>query len=251
MTNRAIVTKGSKYVNGLQISIPAAGTKLVTVKAGACRNSTNINDIVLDNDIVINGAETGANGVDITAIVLNQLYAVYAIADSNENEVAGAILSLDFVNGPILPFNYDMYQLIGAVRVNGSANTVAMETYGEGQVRTMYYDEAVPFLSAGTATTLTNVPLATGVPPIRGRALLQVSLEANVVSDTLNLSAFGVPATNPAIILSAVTATPSVLREVVTCPYELNAGVPTISYFVSDASDSADISVIGYEIALS
>lgn len=83
--------KGLSYLNGLQMTW--TDTDTVTIAQGQCRNSTNVNDIILarppqnDGDAVTTGftistAVVGAGGLDQGTMANNTHYAVYVISSS-------------------------------------------------------------------------------------------------------------------------------------------------------------------------
>jgi len=86
-----VQNKGLSYINGLQMTWTDADT--VTIAQGQARNSTNVNDILLQRPPLNNGtavltpftistAITGAGGIDQGTVANATLYAVYVIASS-------------------------------------------------------------------------------------------------------------------------------------------------------------------------
>ena len=103
MPNEPIVNAGLKYVNGLELVKTAA--KVVNVLPGAARSSGNVNDIILQEAVdvngdglgyavQINGAVVGANGCDQAVLAASSFYAVYLISDSTKKVNPAALLSL-------------------------------------------------------------------------------------------------------------------------------------------------------------
>lgn len=82
--NNPIVNSGLFYVNGLQISNVSVDvpSKQLNLTQGLARNSTNIADIVLSSNVLIDGTQNGRNGVDIGPLLPSRFYAVYVIGDS-------------------------------------------------------------------------------------------------------------------------------------------------------------------------
>lgn len=250
--NTPIVNAGLLYANGLQLSaqiaIGAMTPKQVTVQLGAARNSTNINDILLEptaatpdapttavTPIVINGAKVGANGVDVAVLVASSLYAVYIIGDSTGYQPTAGLLSLN-VSTPVLPGGYpsggyDMYRRIGWVLTDGSANILQFWQYGSDETRTYYYDVGISVLSAGAATTFTPVNLSTAVPPIATEVLLNYTFTGTATTDLAEFLPYGSVATSGIVQLSGGVTTAQV--GMVWVPIELNAGVPTLLYKVT------------------
>jgi len=266
--NYPVVNAGLKYANGLGLSKSA--DKIVTIAAGAARDSLNINDIALSADVAVNGSVVGANGVDQAVLVANQQYAVYVIASSNSvftstdalgggpsptptdppsyilsgipaplNPIPPAgLLSLSSNVVPFLPTGYDMYRRVGWVRTDGSANILQFWQYGDGEVRTYYYDAGVKVLNAGGSATYVNVPLAVGVdtdvgvpavPPYAAEVLFSAVSSA---AASVALNPFGSSAANGVVNY----ACGSTITLPVKVPSKLNAGVPTIAYKTSAPS---------------
>lgn len=201
LPNYPIVNAGLKYCNGLNISY--AGAKLVDLAAGACRDSLNINDIILDADAQINGAIVGPNGCDQAALVASKFYAVYVIASSSSvdtsNSALGAgydsafqpvnvapapanpfpacgLLSLASNAAPYLPEGYDMYRRVGWVKTDGSANILKFYQYGTGETRSIWYDEPYQIgnFVAGSPVAYAPVNLSPAIPLSASEAKINV-----------------------------------------------------------------------------
>ncbi|MCW1908629.1 MAG: hypothetical protein KIH63_004780 [Candidatus Saccharibacteria bacterium] len=89
-----VVNKGLSYLNGLQMTW--TDTDTLTIAQGQCRNSTNVNDIVLARPPLNNGtavttgftistAVVGAGGLDVGTMANNTHYAVYVISSSENS----------------------------------------------------------------------------------------------------------------------------------------------------------------------
>jgi hypothetical protein len=241
MPNTPIVNAGVKYVNGLDIAKTAA--KTISMAAGAARDTSNTNDIILDTAVTINGAAVGANGVDIAAIVLNRFYAVYVIGDSTEYQATAGLLSLDDEQ-PSLPAGYDMYRRVGWILTDGSANILEFWQYGEGQERTYYYDVAISELSGGSSTTFAAVDLATSVPPIATEVLLKVLFTPDGATEVAEFLPFGSSASNGMVVFGYGVA--AAQAGMVTVPCELDSGVPKIQYKVA-SGDTLTLSTSGFK----
>lgn len=238
--NTPIVNAGVKYVNGLEIAKTAA--KVISMAAGAARNSTNENDIVLSSAVSINGALVGANGVDVAALVASTLYAVYVIADSNSYVSTAGLLSLS-ATAPNIPGDYDMYRRVGWVLTDGSANILQFWQYGEGQERQYYYDVGISELSGGSSATFAEINLATSVPPIATEVLFDVTYTPNGATDVAEFLPFGSAATSGFIRFGYGVAAAQV--GVVTVPCRLDAGVPKVLYKVT-AGDTLTLLTVGF-----
>lgn len=154
-----MVNAGSLYINGLGIA-PGSTTTKINLAAGAARDSTNQNDIVLSSAVTINAATNGANGLDTGALGASTFYYVFVIGSSlganpdvnidkqvstlasgttvlngtviaegqvtqpvynvANNYQPAGLLSLS-ATAPTLPIGYDMFRRVGAVLTSGGS----------------------------------------------------------------------------------------------------------------------------------
>lgn len=240
-----IVNAGIKYVNGLDIAKTAA--KKISMAAGAARDWSNVNDIVLDAAVSINGAAVGANGVDVAALVASSMYAVYVIGDSTKYQDTAGLLSLDD-SAPNLPAGYDMYRRVGWVLTDGSANILQFWQYGLGQDRMYYYDVGISELSGGSSTTFAAIDLATSVPPIATEVLFNYTFTPDGATEVAEFLPFGSSATNGMVQIGGGVAAAQV--GMVTVPCELDSGVPKIQYKVA-SGDTLTLLTAGFKDLLS
>jgi hypothetical protein len=239
--NSPIVNAGLLYANGLGIAKTAA--KIISMAAGAARDSTDTNDITLSALVSINGANVGANGVDIAAIVLSSFYAVYVIGDSTAYQPTAGLLSLSATT-PSLPGGYDMYRRVGWVLTDGSANILQFWQYGQGEERTYYYDVGISELSGGSATTFTAIDLATSVPPIATEVLFDVTFTPDGATEVAEFLPFGSAASSGFIRFGYGVAAAQV--GVVTVPCRLDSGVPKVLYKVA-TGDTLTLLTVGFK----
>lgn len=235
-----IVNAGLKYVNGLDIAKTAA--KTISMAAGAARDSTNVNDIVLSSAVTINGAAVGANGVDLAAIVLNSFYAVYVIGDSSKYNATAGLLSLS-ATSPNLPAGYDMFRRVGWVLTDGSANILQFWQNGVGQERTYWYDVGISELSAGSSATFAAIDLATSVPPIATDVVFDALYTPNGATEVAEFLPFGSSASNGIVKLG--TGVAGAQRAMITVPCRLDSGVPKVQYKVT-SGDTLTLLTAGY-----
>lgn len=244
--NSPIVNAGLLYVNGLGIAKTAA--KVISMASGASRDSTNTNDIILNALVSINGANVGANGVDVAAIILSKFYAVYVIGDSTDYQPTAGLLSLNATT-PSLPEGYDMYRRVGWVLTDGSANILQFWQYGSGQQRMYYYDVGISELSGGSQTgSFIGVSLAVSVPPLATEVLFKYTFTPTGATDVAEFLPFGSTAAAGFIEVGSGVAVAQV--GMVTVPCALNAGVPTILYQVS-GTDTLSLLTAGYKDIIS
>lgn len=169
------------YINGLRLAYASATT--MTVTAGRCSNTTNVNDISVGlpenvaatdtgtlpvpagtGTVTINTAARGAAGLDIGTMANNTFYAVYAIGDSYGVNAGSALISANLTQ-PLLPGGYDMYFRIGFIKTNGSAEILPFRQDGCGLDRWMWYDAPIATdITSGSSATYAAVNCSAGIP---------------------------------------------------------------------------------------
>jgi len=236
-----IVNAPNLYVDDLQLAW--ASNTTLTVASGAARNSTNVNDIILDAGVTIDSAVSGyINGIDQGALAASTMYAVYAVGDSTQNNTAGAVISTSFT-APSIPVGYDMYRRIGAVLTDGSVHFLLFWQFGDNQVKDMYYDVGISELAGGASQTYAAVDLATSVPPIATNVIFLVTFTPDGAGELAHFLPYGSSATNGIVQFGTGVAAAQV--GMATVPARLNSGVPTIQYKVA-AGDTLSLSTAGY-----
>lgn len=241
MPNTPIVNAGVMYANGLQLAY--ATTTTMTMAAGAARNSTNENDIILSSSVTINGATVGANGVDVAVLAASSMYAVYVIGDSTGYQDTAALMSLS-ATSPNLPFGYDMYRRVGWALTDGSSHILKFYQYGKDQTRQYYYDVAISELSGGSSTSFAAVDLATSVPAIATQVLFLVTFTPDGATELAHFLPFGSSATDGIVQFGYGVAGAQV--GMATIPCALDSGVPKILYKVA-SGDTLSLATAGYQ----
>lgn len=190
-----MVNLGSLYINGLIISVDATTPlSVIDVEVGQCRDSTNINDIVINpvynlktvpptltaNYVTASLLFNGVGGLDSGTVAAYTMYAVYAIGSSTNqaylvnyspiNQVppvelpysaypGAALLSANFVQ-PTLPQGYDMFRRIGTVTTDINGHIIEFRQIANNDnSRTMFYSEVIQSVANGVAAGYTTVPL--------------------------------------------------------------------------------------------
>lgn len=240
MPNTPIVNAGLTYVNGLTLT--HVDDETITLSAGAARDSSNTNDIILDAAVTLDGSTVGANGVDVTAFEASKLYAVYAIGDSTGYNATAGLFSLD-TDQPALPGGYDMYRRIGWARTDGSSDLLAFWQFGEGEQKVYYYDVGISELSAGSSATYAEIDLATSVPPIATQVIFDVAYTPDGATDVAEFLPFGSTATDGIVRFGYGVAGAQVGQAVIPC--RLDSGVPKIQYKVT-SGDALTLLVTGF-----
>ncbi len=242
MANSTVLNAGIDYINGMQVSWLSNTTLSVT--AGHCRNSTNINDIFLDEDTVINAAVNGAAGLDQGDLANSTFYYVYAIGSSVKEADGSVILSATPVDFTAYPQYYDMFRLIArGVKTDGSAHFLQFKRSGNGLVRKHMYDAPISELSAGTATTFTDVDVVSSVPIGDTNVYLQANMTPATADNQLKLRVNG-----GAAAAGSVQVYGSVAAKVSSDNVQIMVDDDSVfEYLVSNGSDAATILVQGFD----
>lgn len=202
-----MVNLGNLYIDGLAIS-PGATNILVDLGAGAARDSTNQDDIVLLAPVVINSAFVGPNGIDTGVLAVTTTYYVYVIGSSLsanpeidiETQVSTMAAGSNILNGivisegivaqppstvnnnpqpagllslsptlPNLPEGYDMFRLLGSVSTDGAAHIIPFNQIGgNGNNALFMYATPVNVLTAGVSAVFAPIVLTAAVPASAG-----------------------------------------------------------------------------------
>lgn len=176
-----IVNARQYYINGLKLAYLTGTT--MSVSAGKCSNSSNVNDISVglpqnvaatqtgtepvpagSGAVTINTAANGAGGLDIGSMANNTFYAVYAIGDSYGENDGSALISAN-LSQPLLPSGYDMYFRIGFIKSDGSAAILPFRQDGCGLDRWMWYDAPIATgITNGSSATYAAVDCSASLP---------------------------------------------------------------------------------------
>lgn len=256
MTNLTpIVNAPNLYVNGLGLNIPSPNNLSVNIIQGACRDSTNVNDIVSNSSINISVTANGINGLDTGTLTTNTVYAVHIIGDSSNYHPAAALISLSPLF-PTMPVGYDMYRRIGWITTETVSSVIQPKTMwqsGTGTSRTYYYNNPISVLSGGTATTFTNVSLANavGLSTPNGAPNQEVYCNLTYTSaSAANTVDFGLlfGGSNP--IVSRSNGAASTVITPIWLNMRASGGTPFIAYRTTSASDSVTLTVCGFRDSL-
>ena len=246
----SFATFGVYYANGLGISNDATTPNtLLDVATGSIMDSTQTYQIFTESPLVINAALNGLNGLDTGTFAAATVYAVYLVADPVALQATGAMISKS-LTGPLMPFGYSAYALIGyATTAAGAAHFLpGYWSAGNSSLRMFTFDAPLATaVTAGASTTYANVNLIHAVPNV---ANLPVSIYSvytpAAAGNTLSLQAgnatgaqavvTGQVATVPVVSISEVLAQPVTITSVVS---------PVVNYKVI-ASDAVAVDVAGY-----
>lgn len=242
-----VVNAGEMYVNNLLYSYTSTTT--ITVQAGAARDSTNTNDIILPTDTVLNTALVGLiNGVDLGPITASSIYYLYVVADSTQYNPTGVLMSLN-ASAPLLPYGYDMYRYIGPLRINSSSQFDIFTTFGSGTNRKFMYNTFIQILLAGHAASFTAIPLTGIVPPIQTILQLRSALTPNAAGDTAYFRWTGSNSVSGQAQMSGSVAAVAQINQIFV-PAKVATGNCSFDYSLDSASDALTLDVVGFDFYL-
>lgn len=235
------------YANGLKITNDGTTPdEIIDIAVGSIMDSSGVYQISVDAVLSPDIMADGLNGLDTGTVAANNVYAVYLVADPVSQSDVGAIYSLS-LTGPLMPFGYSAYALIGYVVTDATADIlVGSWTAGNSCRRSFYYDAPIATaVTAGAATSYTAVNLSDFVPAVQDTPVsVAYRFTPGAASRVLNLT----PGNG---VGDAVTVTGQVNAVVISENAEVLAkvtsGVPEIDYKVSNAGDAVALNVAGYD----
>ena len=215
------------------------------IAAGSCLDSTGTFQMTLPASVTINAANTGLNGLDTGSLVLSTVYAVYLVSDPVTQQATGAMISTS-LTGPLMPFGYSAYSLIGYIVTDASVHFLkGYWKAGDTAHRFFLYDAPqATAVTAGAATSYTGVALTKWVPALaNGVVLINTAFTPGAASRVLDMQG-GNSTGDQVIVTGQVTSV--VVTTQSTMMSQLVSSVPTINYKVSNAGDAVAINVAGF-----
>jgi len=235
------------YINGLELSNDATNPdEIVNIAAGQCRDSTDVFQMNSDAVIAVNNTLSGLNGLDTGTVAASTLYAVYLVSDPVTLQDTGAILSTS-LTGPVMPFGYSAFRLIGFVRTDATSDFLLGYWSGNNNARLFMYDAPIATaITAGAATTDTAVTLATFVPAIdKIPVWIKYAMTPAAASRTLTLKTFGAVGD---MYQATSQVTSVVVRGSALIVSALDSGAAKIEYLWSaGGGDAVALNVAGYQ----
>lgn len=229
------------YINGFGISNNATtpNTKL-DIAAGSCLDVTGTYQVNSNAVITIDAAVNGLNGLDTGDFAASKVYAVYLVWDPVTLQANGAMISLS-LTGPLMPFGYSAYLLIGYATSDASVHFLkGYWSAGNSSTRVFTYDAPIQCLS-GNQTSYTGVDLSAFVPAQNNTPVVLFSnFTANAAADVENLQGYNSTGDAVTIIAPVAGATAHTTSQN-TVLAQLNSGAPSIKYKVSAGSLVLDV----------
>jgi hypothetical protein len=161
--NIPIVRNPVAYINGLTADWLSNTT--LTLNTGACSDSENVIDMVVDTAITIDTAVVGANGIDTGALGVSLFYYVFVIGSSSNYGPPQALLSLS-PTAPIMPYGYDCFRMVDIKVTDGSSHFLLSYTNGQYGNREFIYDAPLTTGSSALTNAYVALPLTACVAPI-------------------------------------------------------------------------------------
>jgi hypothetical protein len=236
-----------QYANGFKITNDGTTPdEIINIAAGSILDSTGVYQIIVDDTISIDITDSGLNGLDTGTVAASKVYAVYLVADPVTQQATGAIFSLS-LTGPLLPFGYSAYALIGFVVTDSTSDILLGSwTAGNSTRRSFYFDAPIATaVTAGNATSYTAVSLAAFVPAVQDTPVsIAYAFTPGAAGRALNLT----PGNG---VGNAVTITGQVTSVVISgnagVLSKVTSGVPEIDYKVANSGDAVALNVAGFD----
>ena len=240
-----------QYANGLRITNDTVTPdEIIDIAPGSILDSTGVYQIISSSVLSPDITESGLNGLDTGTVAASTVYAVYLVADPVTQLAEGAVFSLS-LTGPLMPFGYSAYALIGYVVTDGTSDILLGSwTAGNTGKRTFMYDAPIATpITAGAATTDTAVVLTGLVPAVANIGVwVKFAMTPAAASRTLTLKTFGAVGAQYQAT-SQVTAV--VYRDTAYLLSALDAGVPSLEYLWSaGGGDAVAIDVAGFDFEI-
>lgn len=257
-----IVNQPFLYINGgITYNYDDVTNKKFSVAACICRDSTDTYDLNLGNYNGQNNSGTanattrcdatklGLNGLDTGSLQATTPYYVYIIADVVSANPTGIILSANIpTTGPVMPFGYNVYRMIGYMFTNSSSEFRQFFQTGSNNYRYYAFELLIPVVTNGTATSSTGVNLYQYLPGDNDkRTDFCVNFNANAANDTVLIKS-GLSDRNDPTYYAPVAGSVAHLVNYPTIGTPLIAGFPYIYYQVSAGSVTISIDGFSYTI---
>lgn len=235
------------YANGLQITNDATTPNtLLDIGTGSILDSTGNFQLELTTALKVNTATLGFGGIDTGTVAASTVYAVYVVFDPVDANLPGAMISLSYT-GPLMPFGYSAYALIGFVTTDASVNILkGYWTGGNTASRLFFYDAPqATAVTAGHGTTPTLVDITKWVPKFNNKPTwISTSYVPATAGNTLKMqpsAGTGFPVTVTGQVATVAVTTNSLLMS------SLVSGVQGINYELANGSDAVAVNVAGYQ----
>lgn len=238
------------YIDGLGISFNTVAK--FDIAAGQCTDSTGTKTIESSGTLTVDMAVTGDGGLQTGSTeAADTWYDILLIGDTTEvNATKGLFVP---VGTAFAESGYDIYRKVGSARNNASSNFWQTIQTGSGNYRTAWYCEArtdLRALSAGVATTFTDVVLSAWLPAEADVVAMCLTFEigaSGTNTDTGRLRPDGMTENNTPFRISpgVVSDEPMRAQMIIPCPGQI------VEYRVEDgANNKLTLFIQGYSYKL-
>ena len=221
-------------------------TSTVDISVGSVRDVDDTFDIIWTSPLTADITVSGANGLDTGSEAASTWYSVWAIAKSSDG-TAASLLSVS-ATSPTMPSGYDKKRRLGWVKNTAASNFLpflAVLMGGRSRVYQWDINSSVPeVLSAGTATSFTNIDLSGFIPATSRYAHLQIG---RITTNSTQFTAFRTDGSTSdgelTMIRPKMTATTTfrMQTQIITSSSQI------IEYEHSSSSGSTSVWVRGYQ----
>src|SRR5260221_12624952 len=120
-TNKLVLLLLRSYLAGLTLSNDGTSPNtVIDVSAGICADDANVAMLSLPSGQTINGATTGAGGLDTGSLAASTWYHAFVIGKPGGG--AGALLASTSLASPAFPTGYTLKRRIGSFKTDASAH---------------------------------------------------------------------------------------------------------------------------------
>lgn len=253
------------YIHGFE----QQWVNVTTIKMGlngvrsAARNSDDTFNFVQDNDVNISITTSGPNGLSTSHTEsANQSYEIYLIGDSTGVESQAFLIveegqPIATVDEFFMGGAFDKSRLVGWFRNDSGLDILKHFTQGYGADRSYYYDvdkADTIVLSAGTATTFTNVDCSSFLALTSNVVILRAAVgdpdgpwDAN---SQLVLRPDGSAVTSASALYTVSPGVTMSAGDFHDAQIEVPTSTRFIEYLISSATDNAFLYVVGFKYSV-
>ena len=239
------------YVNGLGLSNDVTTpNSLLDIGVGSIVDYTGTYQMVNSSALVVSNLFTGIGGLDTGTVAASTVYNVYLVSDPVTNNPIGGMISLALpAVGPLMPYGYGAYALIGHVTTDASSHFLkGYWSDSDSAYRVFTYDAPIIALSGGTSTSYAGVALTAFVPAYANVPVsIYSNFTANAAADVENLQGYNSTGDAVTIVAPVAGATAHTTSQN-TVLAQLNTAAPSIKYKVS--AGSVSLYVVSYSFNL-
>jgi len=218
----------------------------VQVSSGSWRDSANSFDLVLGSNTNVVITTTGAGGLQTgSSESSNTWYGVYAIGDTSGSNATTTLLIPEGV--AFSESGYDVIRTVGWVKNNAGADFFRFNAEGKGssQIYLFDIDAQSELLTAGSATSFTDIDCSAFIPPTSIFGFFQLGIVSSAAFAGMSIRPNGAGGTYVAFVIRPGISTTISNRAFETMITDEDR---IIEYEVINAGDDAYLSVQGFKV---